>query len=142
MDWMLRQRAFDAGAPLGCICARSKTRCGMSIPELSSLAFPKPRAAESLSELQGVWSRLEYMQEPGRNGPASIRQLTATLPASARWLYFKDDIGNVSTSAVRFGYGKVRWCTLLLCPVAVPFPHREPARQAVAWPIMACVVCK
>ncbi|KAK9844794.1 hypothetical protein WJX74_006918 [Apatococcus lobatus] len=56
---------------------------------------------------QGVWSRLEYMQDPGRNGPASIRELVAHLPRSARWLYFKDDIGNVSTSAVRFGFDKV-----------------------------------
>lgn len=61
--------------------------------------------------MQGVWSRLEYMQDPGRNGPASIRELVAHLPRSARWLYFRDDIGNVSTSAVRFGFDKV--CTRL-----------------------------
>ena len=50
---------------------------------------------------QGEWSRLRFMQDARRHGAAAIRDFTAVLPRSARSLYFRDEIGNVSTSAVR-----------------------------------------
>ena len=33
----------------------------------------------------------------------SIREFRATLPAAARSMYFRDEIGNISTSHARFG---------------------------------------
>jgi len=50
---------------------------------------------------QGEWSRLEYQADPRQHGIASFRQLAAVLPRGARSLYFRDEIGNVSTSHVR-----------------------------------------
>ena len=51
--------------------------------------------------LQGEWSRLRYQQSPMRNGAATIKEMTAVLPRDASSLYFRDEIGNISTSAVR-----------------------------------------
>ena len=51
--------------------------------------------------LQGEWSRLRYQQNPMRNGAATIKEMTAVLPRDASALYFRDEIGNISTSAVR-----------------------------------------
>ena len=50
---------------------------------------------------KGEWSRLEYMADPRQHGIASFRQLSAVLPRSAHSLYFRDEIGNVSSSHVR-----------------------------------------
>ncbi len=50
---------------------------------------------------QGEWSRLKYMQDARRNGASSIKEFTAVLPRSAHSLYFRDEIGNVSTSSVK-----------------------------------------
>lgn len=50
---------------------------------------------------QGEWSRLEYQADPRQHGVASFRQLAAVLPRGAHSLYFRDEIGNVSTSHVR-----------------------------------------
>jgi hypothetical protein len=36
-----------------------------------------------------------------RNGAATVKELTAVLPRDAGQLYFRDEIGNVSTSIVR-----------------------------------------
>lgn len=55
----------------------------------------------SCMQAQGEWSRLRYMQDPRRNGAASIKEFTAVLPRSAHSLYFRDEIGNVSTSSVK-----------------------------------------
>ena len=51
--------------------------------------------------MQGEWSRLKYQQNPMRNGAATIKEMTAVLPRDASALYFRDEIGNVSTSVVR-----------------------------------------
>lgn len=50
---------------------------------------------------QGEWSRLRYQQNPMRSGAATVKELTAVLPRDAGQLYFRDEIGNVSTSIVR-----------------------------------------
>lgn len=53
------------------------------------------------ANLQGEWSRLRYQQNPMRNGASTIKEMTAVLPRDASSLYFRDEIGNVSTSVVR-----------------------------------------
>eukprot|EP00887_Chlorella_sp_A99_P007187 scaffold2.g7187.t1 len=53
------------------------------------------------ARVAGEWSRLDYMtdQNYGKN---AIRELVAVMPPSARSLYYRDEIGNISTSAARF----------------------------------------
>jgi len=50
--------------------------------------------------LKGVFSRLELQRYPA---PSSVAMVTAALPADATEIYFRDDIGNISTSTVRVG---------------------------------------
>jgi len=59
------------------------------------------RMCEPGAARQGEWSRLEYQADPRQHGVASFRQLAAVLPRGAHSLYFRDEIGNVSTSHVR-----------------------------------------
>ncbi|CAD7699224.1 unnamed protein product [Ostreobium quekettii] len=51
--------------------------------------------------LQGTWSRLDYQQDPGRYGASACKELKAKLPGNAHSIYFRDEIGNVSSSHVR-----------------------------------------
>eukprot|EP01061_Rhynchopus_euleeides_P009918 TRINITY_DN19243_c0_g1_i1.p1 TRINITY_DN19243_c0_g1~~TRINITY_DN19243_c0_g1_i1.p1 ORF type:complete len:465 (+),score=204.74 TRINITY_DN19243_c0_g1_i1:53-1396(+) len=55
------------------------------------------------AKLKGTFSRLDY-SKPGKSAPSSFTTLTARLPAAAQDIYFRDDIGNISTSTV--GYAK------------------------------------
>ncbi|KAK9814530.1 hypothetical protein WJX72_007425 [[Myrmecia] bisecta] len=50
---------------------------------------------------KGEWSRLDYMKEPSKYAASSFRTLSLELPKEANTLYFRDEIGNVSTSNVR-----------------------------------------
>lgn len=47
----------------------------------------------------GEWSRLDYQR--GRSSGAAVDGFTTVLPASAKDIYYRDAIGNVSTSHVR-----------------------------------------
>jgi len=62
------------------------------------------------AKLKGEWSRLDHMYATEgakqKEGP-HIESVTATLPRHAHTLYYRDEIGNVSTSAVRFKRDKV-----------------------------------
>jgi oligosaccharyltransferase complex subunit alpha (ribophorin I) len=49
----------------------------------------------------GEWSRAAHDADPRGAWPSTLVGLRAILPAGARWTYFKDEIGNVSTSNVR-----------------------------------------
>ena len=44
---------------------------------------------------------MKYQSDPRRGGQAAVREFTAILPRVASALYFRDPIGNVSTSGVR-----------------------------------------
>ncbi|EFO85295.1 hypothetical protein CRE_24693 [Caenorhabditis remanei] len=53
------------------------------------------------AELDGPFSRIDYqMDRRGRRQPA-FQQFTTVLPAQAKDIYYRDEIGNISTSAVR-----------------------------------------
>ena len=78
---------------------------------------------------KGEWSRLEYMADPRQHGIASFRQLSAVLPRSAHSLYFRDEIGNVSSSHVRHLRDKLEVVLLPRFPLfggwsVRPVPHR------------------
>uniref|UniRef100_A0A1I7W677 Dolichyl-diphosphooligosaccharide--protein glycosyltransferase subunit 1 n=1 Tax=Heterorhabditis bacteriophora TaxID=37862 RepID=A0A1I7W677_HETBA len=52
-------------------------------------------------QCQGSFSRLDYqMDRRGRRQP-TLQYFTTILPASAKDIYYRDEIGNISTSAVR-----------------------------------------
>lgn len=53
------------------------------------------------AELKGQFSRLDHqLDRRGRRQPALLH-FTTVLPASAKDIYYRDNIGNISTSAVR-----------------------------------------
>ncbi|KAL5984258.1 Dolichyl-diphosphooligosaccharide--protein glycosyltransferase subunit 1A [Asimina triloba] len=47
---------------------------------------------------KGGFSRIEYQGNPSLRGASSFRSLVARLPPRAHSVYYRDDIGNVSTS--------------------------------------------
>jgi len=51
------------------------------------------------AKLKGSFSRLEYQRE--NSGVSSVKNFKTVLPASAHSVYYRDDIGNISTSALR-----------------------------------------
>lgn len=50
---------------------------------------------------KGVFSRLEYQARPHINGAASFKHLVARLPPRVHSVYYRDEIGNVSSSHLR-----------------------------------------
>lgn len=58
------------------------------------------------AKLQGGFSRFDYQMK--RNGPSpSYRSLVGTLPLQANNIYYRDQIGNISTSYIRTGDGEL-----------------------------------
>ncbi|KAG0454236.1 hypothetical protein HPP92_025540 [Vanilla planifolia] len=53
---------------------------------------------------KGVFSRLEYQARPSVNGASSFRQLLVKLPPRVSSVYYRDEIGNISTSHLRTDY--------------------------------------
>jgi len=53
--------------------------------------------------LKGGFSRYDYQRNPTLKGSSSFRTITAFLPLSADGIYYRDRIGNISTSHVRTG---------------------------------------
>jgi oligosaccharyltransferase complex subunit alpha (ribophorin I) len=58
------------------------------------------------AKLQGSFSRFDYQRNP-KAGQSAIRSITQLLPPSARELYYRDEIGNISTSQVFHSGNKV-----------------------------------
>lgn len=50
---------------------------------------------------KGVFSRLDYQARPSVEGAASFKNLLASLPPRVHSVYYRDDIGNISTSHLR-----------------------------------------
>ncbi len=53
------------------------------------------------AQLKGPFSRFDYSKNPYQMAPSSFRDLTAKLPLHATDIYFRDRIGNISSSNVR-----------------------------------------
>ncbi|XP_008786685.2 dolichyl-diphosphooligosaccharide--protein glycosyltransferase subunit 1A [Phoenix dactylifera] len=49
---------------------------------------------------KGGFSRIDYQYRPSISGASSFRQLIARLPPRAHSIYYRDEIGNISTSHV------------------------------------------
>ncbi|KAL1540638.1 Dolichyl-diphosphooligosaccharide--protein glycosyltransferase subunit 1A [Salvia divinorum] len=52
------------------------------------------------AELKGEFSRLDYQARPHVRGASALSSLVARLPARAHSIYYRDEIGNISTSNV------------------------------------------
>ena len=50
--------------------------------------------------LKGPFSRYDYQRAPN-SGPSSVKSYKTLLPAAARDVYYRDEIGNISTSHLR-----------------------------------------
>ncbi|CAN6185309.1 unnamed protein product [Urochloa humidicola] len=55
---------------------------------------------------KGVFSRLEYQSRPSISGASSFKNLLARLPPRVHSVYYRDEIGNISTSHLRIGSQK------------------------------------
>ncbi|GLJ21934.1 hypothetical protein SUGI_0410650 [Cryptomeria japonica] len=53
------------------------------------------------ARLKGGFSRIEYQARPNIRGASSFRTLLAKLPPGAHSVYYRDEIGNISTSHLR-----------------------------------------
>lgn len=59
----------------------------------------KVHVVHSGAKLKGSFSRYEYQRK--NDGVSSVRAYKTVLPASAKDVYYRDDIGNISTSNLR-----------------------------------------
>ncbi|PON33097.1 Ribophorin I [Parasponia andersonii] len=50
------------------------------------------------AQIKGEFSRLDYQARPHVRGASAFRHLVAKLPPRARSVYYRDEIGNISTS--------------------------------------------
>ncbi|KAL1343628.1 dolichyl-diphosphooligosaccharide--protein glycosyltransferase subunit 1B [Arachis stenosperma] len=55
---------------------------------------------------KGAFSRVEYQTRPDATGVSSFKHLLAKLPPKVHSVYYRDEIGNVSTSNLRTDYRK------------------------------------
>lgn len=58
------------------------------------------------ARLKGAFSRLDYQSQPSANGVASLKQLLARLPPRVSSVYYRDEIGNISSSHLRLDLKK------------------------------------
>ncbi|XP_074286656.1 dolichyl-diphosphooligosaccharide--protein glycosyltransferase subunit 1B [Silene latifolia] len=58
------------------------------------------------ARLKGVFSRVEYQSRPSVSGVASFKRLLARLPPRVHSVYYRDNIGNISSSHLRVGLRK------------------------------------
>ena len=59
-----------------------------------------PHTLPTGATLKGPFSRYDYQRAPN-SGPSSVRSYKTLLPASSRDVYYRDEIGNISTSHLR-----------------------------------------
>ncbi|EOA34031.1 hypothetical protein CARUB_v10021529mg [Capsella rubella] len=53
------------------------------------------------AQLKGEFSRLDFQARPNPRGASAFRHLLARLPPRAHSIYYRDDIGNISTSEMQ-----------------------------------------
>ncbi|KAF9597916.1 hypothetical protein IFM89_022559, partial [Coptis chinensis] len=56
---------------------------------------------------KGIFSRVEYQSRPSISGISSFKHLLVQLPPRVHSVYYRDGIGNISTSRLRVGAKKV-----------------------------------
>ena len=73
------------------------------------------------AEHKGTWSRLDLQKNQAGFSKFALHKLIGTLPAQAHNLYFRDEIGNISSSNIRCISAGLLLSGLLFssCPAAV-----------------------
>ena len=72
--------------------------------------------------LKGSFSRFDYQRNPN-SGQSAVKSYTTLLPAAAQDVYYRDEIGNISTSHLRNSEDytelviRPRYMLLLICVV-------------------------
>ncbi|KAL8051764.1 hypothetical protein ABFX02_06G170000 [Erythranthe guttata] len=59
------------------------------------------KLANAGAKHKGVFSRVEYQSKPTASGVSSFKHLLAELPPRVHSVYYRDDIGNISSSRLR-----------------------------------------
>ncbi|KAL8533124.1 hypothetical protein ACS0TY_009392 [Phlomoides rotata] len=59
------------------------------------------KLAHAGAKHKGAFSRVEYQSSPGSSGASSFKHLLAELPPRVHSVYYRDDIGNISSSRLR-----------------------------------------
>ncbi|KAH6804900.1 Ribophorin I [Perilla frutescens var. frutescens] len=59
------------------------------------------KLAHAGAKHRGVFSRVEYQSRPGGSGVSSFKHLLAELPPRVHSVYYRDNIGNISSSRLR-----------------------------------------
>ncbi|KAI3470475.1 hypothetical protein Pfo_027138 [Paulownia fortunei] len=59
------------------------------------------QVAHAGAKHKGVFSRVEYQSRPTASGVSSFKHLLAELPPRVHSVYYRDDIGNISSSRLR-----------------------------------------
>ncbi|KAK4403889.1 Dolichyl-diphosphooligosaccharide--protein glycosyltransferase subunitB [Sesamum angolense] len=59
------------------------------------------KLAHAGAKHKGVFSRVEYQSRPAASGVSSFKHLLAELPPRVHSVYYRDDIGNISSSRLR-----------------------------------------
>ena len=52
------------------------------------------------AKLKGSFSRYDFQRNP-QSGPSAVKSYKTILPAAAKDVYYRDEIGNISTSHLR-----------------------------------------
>ncbi|KAK6137963.1 hypothetical protein DH2020_028294 [Rehmannia glutinosa] len=65
------------------------------------------KLAHAGAKHKGVFSRVEYQSRPTGSGVSSFKHLLAELPPRVHSVYYRDDIGNISSSRLRINSKKV-----------------------------------
>ncbi|KAK6144771.1 hypothetical protein DH2020_021591 [Rehmannia glutinosa] len=64
------------------------------------------KLAHAGAKHKGVFSRVEYQSRPTGSGVSSFKHLLAELPPRVHSVYYRDDIGNISSSRLRINSKK------------------------------------
>lgn len=83
-----------------CVCAKLSLSIAIVIlcPPIPRLSLPLPLPPGAA--LKGPFSRYDYQRNPN-SGQSSVKSYLTLLPAAARDVYYRDEIGNISTSHLR-----------------------------------------
>ena len=79
---------------------RGGRAAGTPPPARPPTRHPCPQRHEG-ARVAGEWSRFDLTTDPKRHARSAVPALAAGLPPAARALYFRDEIGNISSSGAR-----------------------------------------
>lgn len=86
-------------------CTMTKALREIEVSHWGNVAVEETYAMRhSGAELEGGFSRVDMTKRP-QSSSSAFRSMRTTLPASVHGVYFRDVIGNISSSSLRYGSG-------------------------------------